>query len=314
MEPNDLRATGDRIEEILESLSTSLDRPTWEQVQDVVALVTDLYGGGLARILEVIDESDGESGDDRPGIDRDDLVARLVDDDLVASLLVVHDLHPVRLEERVRAAIDTVRPYLGSHGGDVEVRDVDGDAGVVTVRMLGSCDGCASSSVTLELAVRRAIIEAAPEIDRIEVEGADPDVAGADGAGKDAAGNDGAAGPIPVVLGRKPEPVHAPAMAPIYGLRALAPGRVGALEIDGTKLIVCRVGAQLYAYVSRCPECDSALDGASVEGPVLRCAVCASAFDLPRAGRSLDGRVGHLDPLPLLEEGGEVRIAVAATR
>ena len=103
-------------------------------------------------------------------------------------------------------------------------------------------------------------------------------------------------------------------MAPIYGLRALAPGRVGALEIDGTKLIVCRVGAQLYAYVSHCPECDSALDGASVEGPVLRCAVCASAFDLPRAGRSLDGRVGHLDPLPLLEEGGEVRIAVAATR
>ena len=311
MEPNDLRATGDRIEEVLESLSTSLDRPTWEQVQDVVALVTDLYGGGLARILEVIDESDGQlwegqPGDGRPGIDRDDLVARLVDDDLVASLLVVHDLHPVRLEERVRAAIDTVRPYLGSHGGDVEVLDVDGDAGVVTVRMLGSCDGCASSSVTLELAVRRAIIDAAPEIDRIEVEGADPEVGGA--------GSDDAAGPVPVVLGRRPEPVHAPTMAPIYGLRALAPGRVGALEIDGTKLIVCRVGAQLYAYVSHCPECDSALDGASVEGPVLRCAVCASAYDLPRAGRSLDGRASHLDPLPLLEEGGEVRIAVAATR
>jgi len=311
MEPNDLRATGDRIEEVLESLSTSLDRPTWEQVQDVVALVTDLYGGGLARILEVIDESDGQlwegqPGDGRPGIDRDDLVARLVDDDLVASLLVVHDLHPVRLEERVRAAIDTVRPYLGSHGGDVEVLDVDGDAGVVTVRMLGSCDGCASSSVTLELAVRRAIIDAAPEIDRIEVEGADLEVGGA--------GSDGAAGPVPVVLGRRPEPVHAPTMAPIYGLRALAPGRVGALEIDGTKLIVCRVGAQLYAYVSHCPECDSALDGASVEGPVLRCAVCASAYDLPRAGRSLDGRASHLDPLPLLEEGGEVRIAVAATR
>ncbi|MFI5044770.1 MAG: NifU family protein [Acidimicrobiales bacterium] len=311
MAPNDLRATGDRIEEVLESLSTSLDRPMWEQVQDVVALVTDLYGGGLARILEVIDESDGQlwegqPGDGRPGIDRDDLVARLVDDDLVASLLVVHDQHPVRLEERVRAAIDTVRPYLGSHGGDVEVLDVDGDAGVVTVRMLGSCDGCASSSVTLELAVRRAIIDAAPEIDRIEVEGADPEVGGA--------GSDDAAGPVPVVLGRRPEPVHAPTMAPIYGLRALAPGRVGALEIDGTKLIVCRVGAQLYAYVSHCPECDSALDGASVEGPVLRCAVCASAYDLPRAGRSLDGRASHLDPLPLLEEGGEVRIAVAATR
>jgi hypothetical protein len=42
--------------------------------------------------------------------------------------------------------------------------------------------------------------------------------------------------------------------------------------------------------------------------------VCNAAFDLPRAGRSLDGVNTHLDPLPLIEEGGEVRIAVGAPR
>ena len=301
MESIDLRATGDRIEELLDGLGTSLDRQAWEQVQDVVALVTELYGGGLARVLELI----ADSGTD---IDRDELRRRLADDDLVASLMVLHDLHPLGIEDRVLGAVDSVRPYLGSHGGDVEVLAIDADEGVVTVRMLGSCDGCASSSVTLELAVQRAIEEAAPEIIRIEVEGAgtDPEE------DRSGPGTGVPTGAIPVTLGRKPEP--ASMMAPIYGLRALAPGRVGPLEIDGTKLIVCRVGSQLYAYASRCPECDNALDDASVDGAVLRCGACASAYDIPRAGRSLDGRPTHLDPLPLLEEGGEVRIAVAAAR
>jgi Fe-S cluster biogenesis protein NfuA len=140
-EPIDLRVVGDRIEELLEHLERALDPPAFEQVQDVVSLVTDLYGGGLARILALV-------GEDQL------LRERLADDDLVASLLVLHDLHPLDLGERVRRALESVRPYLGSHGGDVEVLGVDADEGVVSLRLLGSCDGCSSSSVTLELAVQ----------------------------------------------------------------------------------------------------------------------------------------------------------------
>ncbi len=289
MEAPDLRAAGDRLEELLGLLERALDRREWQQVQDVVGIVTDLYGGGLARVLEL-------ASDDLA------LRRRMADDDLVASLLVLHDLHPLSLEDRVGGAVESVRPYLASHGGDVEVLGVDGREGVVTLRLSGSCDGCDSSSVTLELAVQRAIEEAAPEITRIAVEGAasaDPD-ARETGVG------------MPVSLTRKPE---APAaMAPIYGLRALAPGRIGALEIEGTKIIVCRVGAQLYAYRSVCPGCASPLDGAEVEGPVLRCAICRASYDIPRAGRSLDGNRTHLDPFPLIETGGEVRIAIAGLR
>jgi Fe-S cluster biogenesis protein NfuA/nitrite reductase/ring-hydroxylating ferredoxin subunit len=290
--PIDLRVVGDRIEDLLDHLESTLDGPSFDQVQDIVSLVTELYGGGLARILEL-------AGEDV------DLRERMADDDLVASLLVLHDLHPLGLEDRVRRALESVRPYLGSHGGDVEVLGIDGDHGVVELKMLGSCDGCASSSVTLELAVQAAIEEAAPEITRIDVVG---------GAAEEATATAGGPVATPVSLGRKPEQHAAPPMAPIYGLRALAPGRVGPLEIEGAKLIVCRVGAQLYAYRSECPSCASALDTAVVDGPVLRCASCGAAYDLPRAGRSLDGNLTHLDPLPLVEDGGEVRIAVAAAR
>ena len=67
-----------------------------------------------------------------------------------------------------------MRPFLQHHDGDVELLDVDEEAGAVHLRLLGSCDGCPSSSVTLQLAVERAIREAAPEIGIIDVERTTP--------------------------------------------------------------------------------------------------------------------------------------------
>ena len=99
----------------------------------------------------------------------DEVLAALAADELVAGLLVVHGLHPYGVEERVERALEAVRPYLGSHGGDVELLGVS-EEGVVRLRLLGSCDGCPSSSVTLELAVEGAIHEAAPEVSAIEIE------------------------------------------------------------------------------------------------------------------------------------------------
>src|SRR4029453_17038710 len=92
-----------------------------------------------------------------------------VEDELVASLLVLHDLHPKDTQTRVTEALDQVRPYLGSHAGGVELLGVD-SAGVVHLRLEGSCDGCPSSVQTVKLAIERAIEEAAPEVAGVEVE------------------------------------------------------------------------------------------------------------------------------------------------
>lgn len=154
IQETDLRAVGDRIEGLLGELRSSLDQRVWELVEETVGLVTDLYGGGLERVLDLVSDED---------------VQRLAADDLVGSLLVLHDLHPLDLEARVLAAIESVRPYMGSHGGDVEVLGIDADEGVLHLRMLGSCDGCPSSAVTLQNAVKQAIDGAAPEIVHIDV-------------------------------------------------------------------------------------------------------------------------------------------------
>lgn len=64
-------------------------------------------------------------------------------------------------------ALDQVRPYLTSHGGDVEVLAVD--RGAVTVRLTGACSGCTASAVTLQAGVEEALRENLPGFDRMVV-------------------------------------------------------------------------------------------------------------------------------------------------
>ena len=157
-EPQNLRAAGDRIEQLLDELRATSSPRVHETTQEVLRLVTDLYGGALTRIVALV------------ATRRPELLDELVDDELVASLLLVHGLHPEDLSARVEKALARVRPVLETHGGDVELLEVDAAAGAVHLRLLGSCDGCPSSSVTLQSAVETAIVEAAPEVTIIDVE------------------------------------------------------------------------------------------------------------------------------------------------
>jgi Fe-S cluster biogenesis protein NfuA len=173
-DPTDVGAIGDRIERLLDELRATADPRTRQRAEELLGLVTDLYGAGLTRVVEVV------------GAEAPDLLARLVDDDLVGSLFVVHGLHPLDLAGRVEAALASVRPFLAAHAGDVELLAVDEVAGAVHLRLLGSCDGCPASAVTLQRSVEQAILAAAPEVVAIDV-----DAPAADGS-------------TPVVLGRKP--------------------------------------------------------------------------------------------------------------
>jgi Fe-S cluster biogenesis protein NfuA len=157
-EHQDLRAAGDRIEQLLDELQGIADQRTYRIAEELLQLVSDLYGAGLARVVEVARERAPE------------LTEVFVEDDLIGSLLLVLGLHPKALDRRVEEALTNVRPFLAQHGGDVELLDLDADAGAVLLRLLGSCDGCPSSAMTLQMAVERAIAEAAPEITRIDVD------------------------------------------------------------------------------------------------------------------------------------------------
>jgi Fe-S cluster biogenesis protein NfuA len=160
-EAKHLRSVGDRIEALLAELRTITDPRARLTAEELVRLLLELHGGGIERMMDLVDES--PSGGE--------LFERFAADDLVASLLLLHGLHPEPVESRIERALDGVRPYLASHGGNVRFLGIE--ESVVRLRLEGSCHGCPSSTVTMKLAVEKAIEEAAPEVVRIEVEAAE---------------------------------------------------------------------------------------------------------------------------------------------
>ena len=150
----------ERVQDLLGSLDEIADPVAQARVQELVGAVLELYGAGLERILGVI----ADAGEGAVHIRN-----ALLDDGIVASLLLIHGLYPVPLEDRVMQALDSMRPYMATHGGTVEFLGID--EGVARLRLGGSCKGCPSSAATLEFAIKEALDLAAPDLLGLEVEG-----------------------------------------------------------------------------------------------------------------------------------------------
>jgi Fe-S cluster biogenesis protein NfuA/nitrite reductase/ring-hydroxylating ferredoxin subunit len=279
-----------RIEGLVQALDTWPDTAARAQATELLQATLALHGSGLERMLDLAWES-GPAGQA--------LIDQFAQDPLIGHLLLLHGLHPLDLETRVTQALDKVRPYLGSHGGNVELLGID--AGTVRLRLQGSCHGCPSSAVTLQLAIEEALQEFAPDLGQLIVEGVvEPP--------KPPAGFI----PLTQVQGPARRPPAAPAghWEPVEGLADLATDAVRVREVAGMPVCFCRVAGQLYAYGATCPACGATLAGAHLAGPRLTCAGCGGGYDVLRAGRGVDRPDLHLDPVPLLVEAGQVRVAL----
>jgi Fe-S cluster biogenesis protein NfuA/nitrite reductase/ring-hydroxylating ferredoxin subunit len=278
-----------RVEGLLEELEALGDPAARDVALETVQAVLDLYGVGLERIVAGVGEATATA---------------LAGDELVEHLLFLHGLHPVPVEDRVRAALDSVRPYLGSHGGDVELISVSD--GTAHVRMKGSCEGCPASAMTLKLAIEDAVLKAAPDLERVE--------AAEDGAGA-AATTVSPLLQIEVVAPLVPEAPWTAAGA----LPQLSGGGVLLKQIAGESVLFLRLpDGTPYAYRPECPSCagsvaEGSLESAGLVGAQLTCPHCGHRYDVVRAGRCLDSPELHLEPVPLLvDQEGLVRVAVQA--
>jgi len=276
------------VEGLLGDLEALPDPFARQTATAIVQGLLELYGAGLERIVEEIAARDREG----------EIAGALAGDELVAHLLLIHGLHPRPLEARVGEALDSVRPYLESHGGSVELLGIDGTA--VRLRLDGSCSGCPSSSITLKLAIENAIRTSAPEIEEVIAEERERD-------------------PTALIQIELAAPAPAPAIESTWemagGLPELASRGVLVKEVAGTPLLFLKIGGRAYAYVPSCPACAHSLEDATLLETELTCAACGQRYDAMRAGRGigLDGRAAnfHLEPVPLLEgDDGLVRVAV----
>ncbi len=271
----------DRVQRLSDKVDLLEDPIARDAAHELVSAVLEMHGAGLARIGEVLDEA-GSAGEEAK--------RKLVQDGVVASLLLIHDLYPVPLEERVREALEEVRPYMESHEGDVELLGVTD--GVVRLRLKGSCDGCPASASTLELAIKEALEKAAPDLVGLEVAGV-----------VESALPEPSAVELPVIQSSGWRPLEGPSPSE---------GEVTQTKVGDIEIVVAHVGGSLLAFRDRCAACGEPIGEGRLKGGVLKCPSCERRYYLPRAGRSMDEERLLLEPVPLLESGGEVTVAVAA--
>lgn len=264
-----------RVQELTGRLEGLEDPACRALAEELTSAVVQMYGAGLERIVELADSDTREE---------------MANDSLVAGLLMIHDLYPVPIEERVVQALDTVRPYMESHGGNVELLGIED--GVAKLRLEGSCKSCRASSSTLELAVRQALETAAPDLLGMDVEGIleeeeEERITGV---------------PLPVIQVNGTPAWHT--------LEVGAPESMVATDVRGVPLVVANVDGTLLAYRNLCADCGSPLDAGVLAQGALACPGCGRSYYLPQAGRSMDDDRLQLQPVPLLREQEAIKVAL----
>jgi Fe-S cluster biogenesis protein NfuA/nitrite reductase/ring-hydroxylating ferredoxin subunit len=255
-------------------------------VAELTQLVETLERDGDERALLLLQLVDAIH---RPALER--IAAGELEHPVVQAVLSMY-LDPIEPELLAEEALDTVRPYIESHGGQVELLAVD--EGVVRVRLQGACVGCAGSAVTLRRGVEEALRAHMPAFTELvaEEEQGDAPVTGF---------------ALPMFEARRPVFID------VGAADDLGPGTLTAVDADGVSVLVAAVGEEVYALRNGCAVDGLPLEGSRLTGDgVLVCPWHNCAYDV-RSGRRVDDEEGRLAVVPVAVRDGVVKVAVNVT-
>ena len=245
-------------------------------VAELDALVRTLEADGDERALHLLALVDAIH---RPAIE---LLARGEPDHPIArALLGMYDVIDVDPVVHAEAALDAVRPYIESHGGEVQLLRVEG--GVVHLRLGGACQGCAGSAMTLRRGVETALREQMRGFERMEVH--EPEAA-----------------PQLLQIGDLRRPVF-------MDVGTVGPGELRAVDADGVGVILAEYDGDVYALRNGCAVDGLPLEGGRLTEAVLVCPWHNCAYDV-RSGARVDGEEGALAVIPVAVRDGTVQVAV----
>ncbi len=270
----DFETLAERVDESVKEVH-KLDAEGQSKALKLKSAVEDFHKFGLTKIVQRL------KGDPRGK----ELLFELVDEPSVYALFAMHGIIRADLSTRVSRVIDMVRPYMQSHGGDVELVEVNGDTAFV--KLHGACNGCSMSAVTLRNGVEEALKENVPEITNVEVVPSDPTPAiiplDAIGIEKDVGW------------------VKGPNVADI------SEDRPYRLDTNNTSIIIIKLANQLSAYRNECAHQGLPLDGGILdqEAGTLTCPWHGFCFDA-QSGECFTAPQAQLEPFPLRVEEGVV--------
>lgn len=251
-----------------------------EEVFAVLQLTDTLHRLGVDRLAERL----GQAG----------MIDELLQDPAIALLFTLYNQNPHDQASLAEQALELVRPYMHSHGGEVEVLAVE--EGVVHLRLQGSCKTCAASAATLKNGIEVALRHGLPGFQQLVVHEPGPDEL--------------VPGLIELpMVGMGTPAAQGPVFAHIADLNNLLEGQSQWRQMNDREVILVRFGAEVNAFDASCPGCGRSLREAKVSSTVLVCAWQNCAYDA-RSGRRVDGVEGSgLRVYPVSVQGGRVLLA-----
>ena len=294
--PDDLAALGEWIDGLIQGFAAHPDDDVRERVFALLDGVDALHRAALGRLVTILQAPGAEGA-----------WAGAQADPVIRTVLLLYDLLPQSERARAEEALAAVIPYIESHGGTLDLLDVA--EGVVTVRLGGSCRGCAGSTVTLKRVVEGALREGFPGFRELRVEEPPairppiPAPAASDG------GHPRGKRALPVVINAAPTASTAPRWHEVGTVGDLPPGTLRGVRVDGAAVLLCNVRGELYAYRDACPDTPLVLSTGRLDGGEIVCPWHGCRFDA-RTGQRLVHLGTALTPFPVAITDDTVRVAV----
>ena len=270
-----------RVDDAVAALD-ALDPSARAVAEELQASIEAIHKAGLVSIVRRLRADDATR----------EALFELVDDPVVHLLLTLHGIVRPDPVTHANQVLESVRPQLHSHGGDVSlVRVEDGTA---FVRLEGACNGCSMSSVTLRNLVEEALVQEVPAVTAVEVvtDQPSPTLISVDS----------------LFPGRDP---GADGWVRVGPAADVAVDDISTASLDGTDVLIVNIGQRLSAYRNECahealPLTDAVLD---VSNGTLTCPWHGFCYDAT-SGECLSAPGAQLEQLPLRIDDGDVWVRV----
>lgn len=251
-----------------------------EEIFTVLQLTDYIHRAGVERLSERLSQAG--------------LLDEVLQDPAIALLFTLYNQNPYDQASLAEQALELVRPYMQSHGGEVEVLDVQ--EGMVHVRLQGTCTTCAASTATLKNGIEVALRQGLPGFQGLVVHEPEP--------------QEEVPGLIELPMaGKAPSTLPAPVFTQVAELFTLPEGRVMGVQAGDKNAILIRFGPEVNAFDSTCPSCNRSLKEAKLSGTVLVCPWQNCAYDA-RSGQRVDGAAKPgLRVYPVSVQGQRVLLA-----
>jgi Fe-S cluster biogenesis protein NfuA/nitrite reductase/ring-hydroxylating ferredoxin subunit len=277
--PIDLQDLAKRVDTAVEAVRDLKGEPR-EKALAMKAAIEEFHKSALTQVIHVL-KADARGKE---------LLFDMIDQPEIYAMLSMHGLIRPDLTTRVRRVIENVRPYMQSHGGDIELLDVSSDS--VRLRLAGACNGCSMSAVTLRNGVEDALRENVPEILHIEVVPNEPTPALIS---------------VESLLGGDQR-----GWIPGPAAEVLQDGKPYRMEGQNNGILLLRMGNQIQAFRNACAHMGLPLEGGmvDVEAGTITCPWHGFRFDC-RTGECLTAPHAQLESIPLRIDSGVIHVRPA---